>query len=102
MPNKLGSITLKVSEIFTADMMKTAVADALGLTVEELEAAQAEGKRLPQIAAEQGVELTAVHEAMQAAHQAAIAQAVTDGLLTQEQADQLQNRDPGLGGQPGT
>lgn len=86
-----------MSDIFNADMMKTAVANALGLTVEELEAAQAEGKRLPQIAAEQGVELSAVREAMQAAHEAAIAQAVADGLLTQEQADQLQNRHPGLG-----
>ncbi len=88
-----------MGDIFNTDMMKTAVADALGLTVEELDAAQADGKRLPEIAAEQGVELSAVQEAVQAAHEAAIAQAVADGLITQAQADQLLAR--GFGGPGG-
>lgn len=90
-----------MGDIFNADLMKTAVADALGMTVEELDAAQAGGQRLPEIAEAQGVELSVVQEAVQAAHEAAIAQAVADGLITQEQADQLQNRGPGFGGRGG-
>ena len=90
-----------MSEIFNADTVKTAVADALGMSVEELDAAQAAGKRLSDIASEQGVALSAVQEAVQAAHKAAITQAVADGLLTQQQADQLQNRGPGFGGRGG-
>ena len=91
-----------MGDIFNADMMKTAVADALGMTVEELDAAQADGQRLPEIAAAQGVEMSAVQEAVQAAHEAAIAQAVADGLITQEQADQLLNHGGfGMGGPHG-
>ncbi len=69
--------------------MQATIAGALGLSVEELEAMKAEGKRLPQIAEEQGVEMSAVQEAVKAAHAAAIQQAVEDGTITQEQADWL-------------
>ena len=86
-----------MQDIFNQEDMQTAVANALGLTVEALEAAQAEGKRLNEIATEQGVELSDVQAAVQAAHAAAIQQAVEDGLITQEQADQLQNRQGGFG-----
>ncbi len=87
-------------DIFDKEAVETAVADALGLTVEELQAARDDGKRLPEIAAEQGVELSAVQEAAQAVREAALQQAVEDGLLTQEQADQLQNRRGGGNGGP--
>jgi hypothetical protein len=67
--------------------VKAAVAEALGMTVEELDAAHAEGKRLETIAEEQGVELQTVLDARKAALEAAVAQAVTDGVITQDQAD---------------
>jgi hypothetical protein len=54
-----------------------ALADALGITLEELQAAKEEARA------------------------AAIAQAVTDGLLTQEQADELLSGEGGFRGRPG-
>ncbi len=90
-----------MQNIFNKEAIETAVADALGMTTAELEAARAEGKRLNEIAAEQGVELSDVQAAVQAAHEAALQQAVEDGLITQAQADQLQNRPGGFGGHRG-
>ena len=83
-----------------------AVAEALGLSVEELETAKAEGKTMADLAEAQGVDLETVHQAAQSVLLAAIDQAVADGDLTQEQADQLkeriENHQPGQGfGGPG-
>jgi len=68
-----------------------AVAEALGLTPEELFAELHAGKTLEEIATEQGVEMTAVQDAMNAAQSKAtrqsIEQAVEDGRMSQEQAD---------------
>ena len=68
-------------------------AEALGLTPEEFFAELHAGKTLEEIAEEQGVELEAVQDAMNAdrveAMREAIAQAVEDGDITQEQADWL-------------
>jgi hypothetical protein len=44
--------------------MQAVVADALGLTVDELESEIADGKSVPQIAEEQGVDLADLHEAV--------------------------------------
>lgn len=100
--------------IVDKEVIEAAIAGALNLSVDELEAMKAEGKRLPQIAEEQGVEMSAVQEAVKAAHAEAIQQAVEDGTITQEQADWLLEhggrRAPGgpgkhgngrFGGQPG-
>ena len=76
-------------EYFPQGTMQSVTAETLGMTVEELEAAQADGKRLPEIAEEQGVEITAVTEAIKAAFAEAVAQAVADGAITQAQADQI-------------
>ena len=65
------------------------IATALGLTIEELEAAREEGKSLTDLALEQGVEIADIQAAMEAARQARIAQGVADGRLTQEEADEL-------------
>jgi len=65
------------------------MAETLGLTVEELEAARDEGHTLWEIAEEQGVELAEVGEALKTAGQELLDQAVTDGTLTQEQADTI-------------
>jgi hypothetical protein len=69
------------------------LADALGLTPEELAAAQEEGQRIPDLLEELGMTQEDFDAAMQAAHQEALAQAVADGVITQEQADLLAEND---------
>jgi len=68
-------------------------AEALGLTPEEFFAELHAGKSLAEIAEEQGIELEAVHDAINAdrveARREAIEQAVEDGRISQEQADWL-------------
>jgi hypothetical protein len=68
-----------------------AVAEALGMTTDELEAALQDGKTLADLAEEKGVEIQALRDATEAAEKTArieqIEQAVTDGDLTREQAD---------------
>jgi hypothetical protein len=72
---------------------QTAAAEALGLTVEELQTELWGGATLSSLAQAAGVELTAVqaavNEACQAETEANIAQAVTDGTITQAHADWL-------------
>jgi len=74
------------------ETMHAAIAEALGITVDEFEAAIADGTRLSELAAELGVDLADVQEAMQAVHEAALQQAVEEGLITQEQADAFGGR----------
>ena len=70
-----------------------AVAEALGLTPEQLFSELHSGKTLEAIAEEKGVDIQKVYEAAQAARvqqmKDAIRQAVEDGRMTQEQADWL-------------
>jgi lambda repressor-like predicted transcriptional regulator len=65
------------------------LAEALGMTVEELEAAFAEGQTLADLMTEKGLTAATLQANLQAAHQAAIARAVADGVITQEQADAI-------------
>jgi hypothetical protein len=74
------------------ETMHAALADALGLTVEELEAAIAEGTSPMQLAQEAGLDLDALHEARLAAFDQALEAAVADGRLTQEEADLIRER----------
>jgi len=71
------------------------VAEALGISVADLKAAVAEGQTLSDLLDEQGLDSATYRENLAAAEQAAIAQAVEDGVITQEQADQLQEFGPG-------
>jgi len=64
-------------------------AKVLGISVEELQAAREEGKTMETLISELGFDAAAVRENMQAAYQEAIQQAVSDGVITQEQADQI-------------
>jgi hypothetical protein len=68
-----------------------AAAEVLGLTPEELTTELWGGKTLSDLADEAGVDLQAVRDAVEAAQQdamrEAIEQAVTDGKLSREQAD---------------
>jgi hypothetical protein len=68
------------------------VADALGITVEELEAAKEAGTSLDELAAANGTTVEAVHAAVEAAHIANINDAVANGDITQEQADAMIER----------
>jgi len=67
------------------------LAETLGLTVDELAAARESGTRLDELVDSLGLDLTTVQETLEAARRAAIEQAVTDGLLTDEQADLINN-----------
>lgn len=72
------------------DQIKAAVADALDLTVDELDAAKAEHKTLQQIVEEQGLTVEDVQADLLAAYKEILAQAVSDGALTQAQADTIE------------
>lgn len=65
------------------------MAEALGLSVDELQAALEDGKSLRDLMEEKGLDAAALHEAQQAAYEKAIQAAVSDGVITQEQADQI-------------
>jgi hypothetical protein len=77
------------------------MAEALGISVAELTAAKEDGT-LRELIAGLDIDRQAVGEALQAAHEEAVQQAVTDDVITQEQADQLQSRQGrGFGGHRG-
>jgi hypothetical protein len=69
----------------------TLLAQALGMTVEELQAAFSEDKSLSTLMSEKGLDAATVRDNLQAAYQGAIAQAVEDGVITQEQADAIKD-----------
>ncbi|MDI6695026.1 MAG: hypothetical protein QME21_08280 [Anaerolineales bacterium] len=64
-------------------------AQALGLSVEELQAAREAGKTIPELIEEQGMTAAEARQAMQEAYKEAVQQAVKDGVITQAQADQI-------------
>ena len=83
-----------------------AAAKVLGMTSTELSTALQGGKTLEQVATDKGVDIQKVKDAIQAAHvtemRARIKQAVTDGKLTQANADWLlEGLDKGYIGVPG-
>mgnify|MGYP001824109610 FL=1 len=67
------------------------LAEALGITVAELEEAREAEKPLSVLIYELGMEPAEVRENIQAAHQKAVQQAVDEGVITAEQAEQFQN-----------
>ncbi len=74
----------------------TLLAKALGMTAKELQAAYAEGKTLSSLMSERGLNAATVRSKLTTAYQEALAQAVKDGVITQEKADEMKN-DPGWG-----
>ncbi len=82
------------------DVIHQPIAGALGMSVEDFEAARDGGKSVVVLAQEQGVSLDKVQVAMKAGREAAVKQAVADGVITQAQADwtlqRMQNM-PGFG-----
>lgn len=74
--------------------------DVLGLSLEELQAAREAGTPLSELLGERTFEEFAAE--MQAAHEAAVQQAIDDGVITADQAEQLQNGGMrGFGGRGG-
>jgi polyhydroxyalkanoate synthesis regulator phasin len=67
----------------------SAIAEALQMTEDEVRAGLAEGQTIAELAAEAGVDPQAVIDAIVAAQQERLAEAVEAGELTQEEADEL-------------
>ncbi len=74
------------------ETMQAAIAEALGMTVEELEAAHELGKTAWDIAQEQGLTEDEFSTLISDARMAGLEQAVADGTISQEQADWIQSR----------
>lgn len=68
------------------------MASILGITVDELRAEMESGKTLEEIVSAYGLTMDQVHEKMLELRKTEIAQAVADGKMTQEQADQMLER----------
>jgi len=68
------------------------LAAALEMTVEELEAARADGRTVAELMDERGIDAESLQANAQAAVEAAVQQAVADGAITQEQADEFLSR----------
>jgi len=81
--------------------MTQAMADSLGLTVDEFDARRATGETVYSIALAQGLPADEIPALMQEARASALDAAVADGLLTQEQADWMKTRGSGRGGMMG-
>jgi uncharacterized protein (DUF433 family) len=73
------------------EMLKV-VAQTLGMEVDDLMAELRDGKTIADVAAEQGVSLDDIEAAILASIEAKLDQLVSDGKLTQEQADQILER----------
>lgn len=71
------------------DLVWSGLADALGLTQDDLSARLAGGETLAQIAEAQGVTPADLATALEASVKAGLEQAVADGALTQAQSDQM-------------
>lgn len=79
------------------DYMVKALADKLGLSVEAVESALDAGKRPYDLALENGVAVADIPALLQEVHASALAAAVADGVITQEQADFMLQRMQGRG-----
>lgn len=104
-----GEITQEqADQILATRALKTYIdrqailATALGMTTDELDAALAEGQTLSELMEEKGLDAATLQANAQAAYEAAVQQAVTDGVITQAQADEiLANGELGLFGHGG-
>ncbi len=77
------------------------LAKALGMSVEDLQAAYADGETLSTLMSAKGLDAATVREKLQTAYAEALAQAVKDGVITQEQADAMSQDGRGFGMMPG-
>ncbi len=75
--------------------MHAAIAEALGLTLEDFEAALAEVKTPYTLASELGIDFADIQAAMASMHAEALEQATAEGLITQERASWMLGRQAG-------
>lgn len=80
------------------DYVEQALAAKLGLTEKQVEDQLAAGKSMYQIALDNGIKQEAITEFMNQIHKDAFANAVKDGVVTQEQADWMLQRMQNRGG----
>jgi uncharacterized protein YidB (DUF937 family) len=80
------------------DAMIAVFAENLGISVDDLNARLTNGETMAQIATASGLTAEEFQAVMVAARSQAVDQAVTDGTLTQEQADWMKQRGGGLMG----
>ena len=69
------------------EYVEQALADKLGMTKAEVETELASGKSMVQIAVDKGTQAADLSTLLTGVHQTAFAKAVSDGILTQAQAD---------------
>jgi len=79
------------------EAQQSALASALGMTTDELQSALQEGKTLRSLIEEKGLTVEKVQEAMQAAFEKAVKQALAEGRITAAQAEKLLNLKVGAG-----
>lgn len=72
---------------------KALLAEAMGMTAEELAAALADEGNLADLMEERGLEAAAVFETVKVGLADALSEAVADGVITQEQADRILSAD---------
>ena len=80
------------------------LADVLGVSPSELEEARGDREAMAALIEDSGLTYAELAEAMQAAHSAAVDQALEDGIITSEQYEAIQEAGvmgPGLGGPGG-
>lgn len=77
------------------------LAQALGISADELQAARDDGQKLWTLLDDLGLDSEEFRQALQAAYESAVGQAVLDGVITQDQADQFLSGDRIFGGRPG-
>ena len=79
-----------MGKLFAGTMPKT-IAEALGMTVDELQAARAGGKSVADLAKEKGIKLGDLTDKMITERKSQLEQLVKDGKITQEQMDTMLN-----------
>ena len=80
------------------DYMSAAKADALGISVEKLQASHDAGESFYDLAAASGLGEDEIRTLVQNARTSALEAAVADGVITQEQVDEMQSRGGKRGG----
>jgi hypothetical protein len=84
--------TWSTDEPLMHDAMVQAVANATGMSVDEIEDRISQGDRLFEIARDAGLDQRTFFDLMQETRESVLAQAVESGLITEEQYQQMQNR----------
>ena len=74
---------------YFAGTMPTTIAEALGITVDELQAARIEGKSVAQLAEENNISVDDLKNKLIQARTSELEQLVSDGVLTQAQMDAM-------------